>query len=794
MASPFSIFRKNQKLMYAVLALMAMISFVFLPIILQNMGGGARQNPVLVKTSKYGSLKASDLQILTQERQRILAVLIDMVQQAGANPSVAQQYVMMMMRMGIAPASEESVVDSWLLARHGEQMGMAISNPAINTFLKNLTQDRVPSTVMQAVLKRHGFSDYSFFNAMRDELAATELKKMFQVSLEGIPPAQRWNYFARVNEMAAVEALPVAVTKFTDGIPEPTEEQLKTFFEENKSRYPRPESPEPGFREPQKIALEYFKAPLDKFTSSEMVTDEEVKQRYEKNKEAYDQVEKKPAEEKPMTEQPAAEKPAEAKPTEEKPAAEKPLQEGDKKAVEEKEKDKESPRDTKEPAETKEPEKAKETPKESKDTSALERPSPFMLTALTQDEPAKSEAKATEQPPMAAKDAEPAKEPAKEPAAAKEAKPAETTPQTPSQEKPAETTPPAAKEEKPAEPKTGLTETLKAQIRQEIAGEKIENIFKGLREQMSEYQREWRKYEAERIRQQRKEQETKEDKAGPAPPERPDFEKLAKQFGLSIGSSELVSEWQARDLEIGFSLVNGQSPVWRYAFSTLARFSPEESMSLTGDRYLFWKTQETKERIPEFAEEGVRKEALRWWRLVKAREVAIEKAKSLADVASKAQKPLKEQTFADWPDSSVIAAGPFSWMTFGHVPSGSAPSAARLSNVEGVDNAGDEFMKTVFSLEPGQIGVAMNAPQTVAYVIQLSDLTPPHEMLWRQFEKENFNKYASVANADQEKMFKAWLQGIRTAANVEWTAEYHRIRGSQPNQQPTPLPEPQDEE
>jgi hypothetical protein len=738
MASPFSIFRKNQKLMYAALALMAILSFVFLPAILQNMSGSARQNPIVVRTSKYGSLRASDLQYLTQQRQKVLAVLTDMLQQAGANPSIAQQIVMWKTR--IASTTEDSVVESWLLARYGQQMGLVTSNSAINTFLKELTQDRVPSNVMQSVLKRHGFSDYQFFSALRDELAAAEIKKMFEVSLAAMPPAQRWQYFARVNQMATIEAMPVAVTKFTDGIAEPSDEELQKFFNEHKAQYARPDSPDPGFHEPQKIALQYFKASADKFTSPEMVTDEEVQQRYEKNKEAYDQLEKKPAAEKPMMEKPPEEKADDAK----------PAAEGDKKAIEEKQPDKESTKDAKESEET------KETPKESKETSSLERPAQFTLTGMMADEPAKAEEK--EQPQATAKDA----------AAA---------PQTTTQEKPAET-------------KTGLSDALKSRIRQEIADEKIETIFKGLREQMSEYQREWRRYEAERIRQQRTEQDGQEDKAKLTPPERPDFDKLAQQFGLSTASTDLVSEWQSRDLEISFSLVNGQSPVYRYAFSTLARFSPEESISMTGDRYLFWKTQETKERVPEFADEGVRKEVLQAWRIVKARELAVKKAQSLADEANKAQKPLKEQTFADWSDAGVIAAGPFSWMTFGHVPSGSAPNAARLSNVQGVDMAGDEFMKTVFRLEPGQVGVAMNAPQTVAYVIQLTELTPPQETLWRLFEKESFNKYASVANADQEKMSRAWLQGIKTSAKLEWTADYHASRKSQP----VPTSEPVDED
>ena len=42
MSSPFSIFRKNQKVMLAVLTILAMFGFILLPTILQLMGGAGR--------------------------------------------------------------------------------------------------------------------------------------------------------------------------------------------------------------------------------------------------------------------------------------------------------------------------------------------------------------------------------------------------------------------------------------------------------------------------------------------------------------------------------------------------------------------------------------------------------------------------------------------------------------------------------------------------------------------------------------------------------------------------------
>ena len=199
-----------------------------------------------------------------------------------------------------------------------------------------------------------------------------------------------------------------------------------------------------------------------------------------------------------------------------------------------------------------------------------------------------------------------------------------------------------------------------------------------------------------------------------------------------------------------------RDPVARYAFLTLAKFQPTESMDLLGDGYLFWKTEETKDRVPAFTDKGVREGVLRAWKMIRARSLALKEADALAAEARQAQKPLK-QAVAARPDLRVIMPPAFSWVTFGNMPLGSAPRAARISNVVGVDMAGEEFMRTVFHLEPGQIGVAMNAPKTMAYLIRLDEVKPSQEVLWKEFEVDDFSKYAPAALSDQRQIVGAWL-------------------------------------
>ena len=365
------------------------------------------------------------------------------------------------------------------------------------------------------------------------------LAHMFQSSLEGITPAERWHYFLQVNQLATIEAVPVDAAKYADRATEPSDEQLEKLFEEHKDQYPRPDSPDPGFREPAKVALEYFKADYDKFTSPEAISDEEVQEHYEKNKAMYDQPQQKPAEGVPAAQEPAGEKP---------PAAEKATESSNETKGLAEPKESKEPKETKESNENKElqesegpkePKEPKPEEKESKGTSAVERTTPFVFTAFAQGEPAKDEAKTAEPAAPAAKEAKPTKEPEpkvkeNEEKATKEPEPAakpeppagktpETSPAAPAEAKPTET--------KPAEAKSGLSDELKRRIRQDIANQKIVDIFNAITERMNEYHQLWQKWEGQRIRQQGQEGEATE---VPGPP-KIDFDAMAKEAGISAG-------------------------------------------------------------------------------------------------------------------------------------------------------------------------------------------------------------------------------------------------------------------
>ena len=162
MASPFSVFRKNQKLMLAVITILAMFAFVFLPILMDQMGSAKVQNPVAVKTSTYGDLHEHSLRVMLDDHRRVVATLTELMQMAGVPATMAGRIV----ESSFGRPTMETVVDNWLLAQHAQQMGMVISDQTINAWLKMVTQDTVSAANFQAVFKHHSFSEFQFFRLM----------------------------------------------------------------------------------------------------------------------------------------------------------------------------------------------------------------------------------------------------------------------------------------------------------------------------------------------------------------------------------------------------------------------------------------------------------------------------------------------------------------------------------------------------------------------------------------------------------------------------------------------------
>ena len=80
----------------------------------------------------------------------------------------------------------------------------------------------------------------------------------------------------------------------------------------------------------------------------------------------------------------------------------------------------------------------------------------------------------------------------------------------------------------------------------------------------------------------------------------------------------------------------------------------------------------------------------------------------------------------------VVQPPRFTWITSGML-TGQSPA---ISEVGDLQKPGEEFMKTVFGLSPGQVAVATNRSKSEIYVIRMISLTP-FQSLWDQYISED---------------------------------------------------------
>jgi hypothetical protein len=843
MASPFSIFRKHQKIAYAILTIACMVVFVFAgPFTRSSNNPATGGRGTEVATWKFGTIYSGDVQNLRASRRNINTFFATAYADLAAKGKVpegtgAPQY----------PIDENNLLNAIVLHKKAEQMGVVINDKAVNDRIDLVTQNSLTGAEKADVAARVQTGQNMHLTArqltedIRFELELEALADLLQSdTLEISTPEQRWDYFSRLNRRATVEVLPVAVKDFVGKVKTtPTDADLKSFFETHKNNFSSPDSPTPGFMEPVRGKFQYFVAHDDELVKEEKpkVTDDEIKQYYEKHKEQFRKSDDESADSTDKS------KPADAKAPDSKttPEAGKPGDKTEKPAKNEKQSAETKPTDTEspnaKPADTKpadakaadakatdakatepksdnaKPADAKSTDVKSTDTksppdkappagksSQLDRRTHHLireeLLALADDAAPKPAASSTSDKkadsasaskPAAAETSgkdgaiktpdagsKPADTPAptSKPDAAKAAKtgsstetpPAGTTPSdaaaaktnpleksAPTKGEPDKTLPAKSPSTTDGIPDLGLKpgeapkkipiveyrslddEKVRDEIREDIAKQKVRDridaAFKDLSIKVTSYKR---KYDSWKVKQ-----------IGDAPPP-PDYLDLAKQNHVKFEETGLITAQEAQDtLAIGksyeFSFAGRQIAqifFTQQAFMRdLGNYKPTQTDAANPNAsFLWWRVDYKDAYVPEF--DKVKSQVLEGWKMVKARDLARAQAKEYADEANK-QKMKLDEAFKFQPNVHVSTIGPFTWMSNPAVARDpTQPSPPRLTNLSGVDKAGEDFMRTVFRLEPGSTGVAMNQPETIVYVIQAISFEPSEQDFHRVFLSE----------------------------------------------------------
>lgn len=796
---------------------------------------------------------------------------------------------------------EEELIRRMLLAEEAKKQGVVISQGAVLDYLDglcNVTEDTRPDYAAMLRNSTGGRIDMRRFMAqMSMELAAQRIILMSQGGLFPTPPEFLYQCYNKLNRRVTAELLAVKVEDYIDQLQvEPTQQDLLALYEEGKNRFHYPTVPEPGFKQRKQIKFQFVMGRFDEFLEREVpvvkptITDEQIEEYYEQNKDALYQVielpEEEDATEPPKTEsgddatemteeaktespggdptssdtqgtegakaepgsaeptktepaktEPEKTEPAETEPTTSEPATSEPAKSDPAKS----DPAKTEPAKT-EPAET-EPvktEPAKTEPaKEDAGQDQVSRSDDGMIFVSYQEQgapaqPAESQAEepAAEQAAEGQDDQPSLNEPAKQqdpktdPAAESEATEAKTNPQgdataldqatmegeaAKTESEPAKTEGESGEQEpeKPVEYKP-LDDELREEIRDRLARqlardpalEKLEDAIEKARTQVEQYSR-----EVSRALLQEKE-----------PPPPLDMAPVAKQLQLAYGETPLwdtldVTEIRRRDASAddptAYELARATETVFGQMFEqrrrTLATVAFEGDSAPYSPRrlvdgavsstafptqpqkvFIYWRVEEVPEKVPEFDE--IKDEVERAWKLRAALQPAEEAAADMAQKARDAAQPLAE-VFPQNADA-VIETMQFSWMTRGSTPAamGGRPMLSPINGFRNdqpvtIDGAGNEFMRSVFDLDVGDVGVATNEPETFVYVVRLvgEELSDEERRgaFYTIYGRGATSDIDALVQEEQAQIIRGWFDDIEASYNVDWKREPNNNWGRQ---------------
>lgn len=794
MSSPFAVLRRNQKVLLAVFGVIIMIVFVVGSAFDDFFRARAPEvEDATIVRWKHGTLGQLDLAVMRHRNDvmsHFLNEVLKRTQERKGTPKVAP--------LGRA-GSEEELVRRMVLARKAKDQGIVISDDAVYHYLSQLSDTKLSgrdySEIIAGIPNRR-IGEQQIFEELRLQLAADNLARMtVGRGWYAMAPGTAWDLFNRIHHRVQIEALPLNVDDYKGEVADPSDAELKKFYEEHKDSFSHPDFPDAGFRRRPQAAFEYLKIEFDKFVDQEKakLKDEELRAEYDKrvsrgefktpelptspNKPAEEPADEKPedakpgdkpADEKPTDEKPAdkpadekpadkpadekpADKPADEKPADEKPADEKPAEKPEAKPADESEKKPECQDGTQAEAgkpEDKPAEKPAETPADKPAEKSDEKPEPKSDEKPAADKPA-------------------ADKPEDKPADKPEEKPADKP-----EEKP-EVTPEAKPDEQPAKPKVRPFEEVRDEIALSLARPRAQEAFEktkaAAKKELDTFAREYRIWSVNRDLPEgdpRKAKSDAKDGASTEPPKL-DAKALGGRYGFVHGTTPLVDALTVLDYELGQgSMVSFFGGFRQIGFNQIAfregvplytiEEIPGQDPNIT---FMYWKTDEKEARTPPLDE--IRQEVIDVWK----RRNAVDKAKAAAEAMAKeaAGKESLKAVFGD----KVLESNEFSWMTSGSV--GFGMGMPSISRVENIDTPGAGFMEAVFSLKPGEAGVAVNHPRTKVYVVRIAREATSEEVRRTRFIMFGMsNDVAQLAQFEGERAIVDWFNDLEKEMQVEW--------------------------
>ncbi|QDU59229.1 periplasmic folding chaperone [Planctomycetes bacterium Pan216] len=288
----FEVFRKRQKTLMVMLTLLAMFAFVFAAFFDQLLSRAERPgaNPVLA-TAWGEEIKLSDVQQARGARQIINQFVFR-----------ARQYLGLQPQQPLFSTDEQAVVDGLVVLGKANRIGLTVDDRDINEFVNIVTENKLSVNDFDAVLRGTPPKGVNAADAALDPLPVGQRElftligdqlKIRRTILALTPlvaretPLEIWSQSEPALTKMKFEVVKFPVADFVSEEEKPTDEDLQKVFDRYKEVIADPDADMIGFRVPEQVEVQYLVADLGNFTDQVKVTDKEIRDYYDNNKDEF---------------------------------------------------------------------------------------------------------------------------------------------------------------------------------------------------------------------------------------------------------------------------------------------------------------------------------------------------------------------------------------------------------------------------------------------------------------------------------------------------------------------------
>ena len=288
MATPFKVFRDNQKILLAIFGVLLMVAFVVMPPLVDSYRPeqpAERQANRVVVVVGDKELTENEVMVITTKFDLVARVVGNAIQQAitlqgtpqppmppipglQVQPPTAQTP----MQPVYTPVPPEVAVRFHAWAKKADELNLVVDDQTVRDFLRETVGGRLSDYDYAGMidLMREGNPNFrltydTFFEMVRDVLKAQKVQALFIRDGRVVTPTGAWVAYRNLNRTLSAELFPVKASDYLEQVGQPTEEQIRELFNKYRHQPSNPIANQIGFRQMDKLALAYVKGDVNTF-------------------------------------------------------------------------------------------------------------------------------------------------------------------------------------------------------------------------------------------------------------------------------------------------------------------------------------------------------------------------------------------------------------------------------------------------------------------------------------------------------------------------------------------------